>query len=260
MRLTSNLITDPSLWRLTLRVAPTSLEALLIGPMSADNSVLSLREELSNTSLESAIYDNPLLLSDFKSVQLIVDVPSWTLSPVVDEQVARAMLPDLAGPHELIANDCGAPKLLTLYPADQLHFLHRTFPDAQPIHSMAVALRWLALFNAKRGNRAHVYALLQPDRMQLFAFGAGSEPQLVNEFAINGSAANASYFILAAAADEELPISLGGDPTLRNEVSTMLRTHLPANRILPLTLPSHLLELLRQAPNLHPDLLFAQDL
>ena len=228
--------------------------------MSADNSVLSLNESLSNTSLESAIYDNPLLLSDFKSVHLIIDTPTWTLAPSANEQIARAMLPDLPGPHELIVDDCGAPKLLTLYPADQLHFLHRTFPDASPTHSMAVVLRWLTLFNAKRGNRAHVYAILQSDRIQLIAFGPGSAPLIVNEFAINGSVANACYYILAAAAADELPISLGGDPTLRNEVSAMLRSHLHANRVLPLTLPAHLLDLLRQAPTIHPDLLFAQDL
>ena len=52
-RLTRDLVADTSLWTLAVRVAPDSLSALIVGPVSADCAVMSRIEPLSDGSLKA---------------------------------------------------------------------------------------------------------------------------------------------------------------------------------------------------------------
>lgn len=267
-RLTSDLIADTSLWRLYVRVSPDSLEALLLGPMSADRTVLAHVEPLADGSLkalENAIYDNPLLLGDFESVVLDLATSQWAESPAgVDdslaERIAETMLPDCDGPRRPVRAPLpDGASLVALVDAETLNFLNRTFPDASLTLSMSAGARWLNYYNRNRGDSAHVYGLCRAGELQVFAFGPDGRLRFANCFDA-ASASDCAYFLLAAAGGSDAPMSVGGDPTLRNEVCDMLRMAAPGVTVLPLTLPDNLLSVRRQAPEITDDMLFLTEL
>lgn len=264
--LTSDLLADTSLWRLLLQIGPKSLTALLLGPPSAERTVMAHAEPLADTSLkalENAIYDNPLLLGDFASVQLLVDSSEFMLCPegldAVHEQMAMAMLPDSERPARVIDSPMPGGKVLTLLSTDKMNFLQRTFPDATLADAISPVACWLAYFNQQRGDRAHLYALCEPNRTQVIRFDNLGELQFANTFTAD-SAADCAYYILAASGTERLPVSVGGFPDLRNAVTDILRQAEPDSTVLPLTLPQNLLDMRRLAPEVPDSMLFLTQL
>lgn len=264
--LTSDLILDTALWRLVVQVGATKLTALLLGPSGAERTVMAHVEPLADGSLkalENAIYDNPLLLGDFLSVQLLIDSSEFMLCPdgleSVQEQMALAMLPDSERPSRMIESSMPGGKMLTLVSADKFNFLMRTFPDASVRDALSPSACWLAYFNRQRGDRPHMYAICEPGRTQILKFGENGQLRFANTFTAD-SAADRAYFILAACGDERLPVSVGGFPDLRNAVTDILRVADPALEVLPLTLPQNLLEMRRLAPEIPDSMLFLTQL
>lgn len=266
-RLTQDLIADTSLWRLEVRIAPDSLSALLLGPMSADNSVIAHSEPLPDSTLktlENAIYDNPLLLADFQSVTVIistsqlVQVPEGLSAPM-RERIAEAMLPDCDAPRRPVVAPMPGGELIAEVDSETLNFLHRTFPDARLTLSLSVDARWLDYYNRSRGDSAQLYALCYPDELKILTFNSCGALVFANRFDAF-SAADCAYYILAAAGSDPMPISVGGSPDLRNSVIEQLRLAAPGAQFMPLTLPDSLLSVRRQAPEICDDLIFLTEL
>lgn len=266
-RLTQDLIPDTSLWRLEVRIAPDSLSALLIGPMSADRSVMAHSEPLPDPtlkSLENAIYDNPLLLGDFQSVSVIistsqlVQIPQGISAPL-RENIVEAMLPDSDTARRTIAAPMPDGELLAAVDAETLNFLLRTFPDARLTLSLSVDARWLTYYNRNRGDSARLYALCYADEMKILKFNDCGSLVFANRFD-TFSAADCAYYILATAGSTPLPVSVGGSPDLRNAVIEQLRLAAPGGEFMPLTLPDSLLTVRRQAPEICDDLIFLTEL
>lgn len=264
--LTSDLVADTSLWRLLLQIGPKSLTALLLGPASAERTIMAHTEPLADTSLaalENAIYDNPLLLSDFASVRLLIDSSEFMLCPAgltaLHQQLAQAMLPDAEQPAKVLVSPMPDGEVLTLLPAEKWNFLQRTFPDAKISDAISPSATWLAYFNGERGNSAHLYAICEPGRMQVVRFDNRGRLAFANVFSTD-AATNCAYFILAASGAERIPISVGGFPDLRNAVTDLLRQAEPDSTILPLTLPQNLLEMRRLAPEVPDAMLFMTQL
>lgn len=265
-RLTSDLIADTSLWRLSLLIADTSLQVLLLGPESVERPVISACLPLADdslTALENAVYEHPLLLGDFARVQIVFSTPSFALVPnellPQAESICNLLLPDYSELRQLVAAPMSTGVLCALVDASRVNFLRRTFPDAQLGHQLAVAARWLHYFNRQRGYSAHLYALCLESEVMIVAFGDSGEMVLANRFDAP-TASDAAYYIHLCAADSPAPISVGGEPSLRNAVCDTLRQVRPRGRILPLTLPEHLLHLQADAPELSPILLFLTEL
>lgn len=262
--LTRELIADPTLWRLILRVDPAGLRALLIGPESVERSVLSHSETLTDASvkaLENAVYDNPLLLSDFAGVDIIFSTPGLFLAPrgteTLREEMADAMLPDSDGPRTILSEPVAATDAEVCFAADsgRLNFLTRTFATAAFHHSLAVDASYLAHRNAAGADAAHLYALCEgPGEMAVIAFGPSGRPVYLNRPQPAG-APDAAYYILAPGL-RGTPMSVGGEPELRNAVCALLRRVDPTARVLPLTLDEDLLHLRRLAPDATFDMIF----
>lgn len=265
-RLTTDLISDPTLWRMYLCLCENSLEVLLTGPESAERPVISAEIRLADRSLaalENAVYDNPLLLSDFSRSILLLSTPEFALVPnellPQATEVCNALLPDQSAPRQLVKAPMPSGVLCALADSDTLNFLHRTFPDAAVDHSLACAARWLHYFNRQRGFSAHVYALCKETELEVVMFTDHGDMELANRFDIH-CADDAAYYIHLCAPQTDTPITVGGSPALRNAVCETLRRARPEGRILPLTLPEHLLQLRASSPELCLNLLFLTEL
>ena len=75
--LEASMIQQPELWRLTMLLRDDSIEVAIIPPVESEDVIYrSLMFDPGRPvlrSLEDIIYGNPLLLSDFKRVECIID-------------------------------------------------------------------------------------------------------------------------------------------------------------------------------------------
>lgn len=267
MTLTKDLIADTTLWRLILRIENQRLSALLLGPESVERSVLFHSEKLTDDSakaLENAVYDNPLLLSDFAAIDIIIANSDAFVSPILAtelrEQMAEAMLPDYCELRHIDSQDINnTTELIYAVNEEKYNFTTRTFASARFHHSMAIDAKYLYHRNARGGSSAHLYALCEDNgELILIGFDAASNLSVLSR--PNAPTANdCAYFTLATGCLDG-PISVGGKPALRNDVCSCLRTIRPDATVLPLTLPEDLLHLRRLAPEANFDMLFITQL
>lgn len=259
-RLTRDLVADTSLWTLCVRVAPDSLSALLLGPVSADSAVLSRIEPLADGSLkalEDAIYDNSLLLGDFSRAYVVFATSQFTqipdgISAPVAERIVDAMLPDCDAPRAVLNAPMPQGELLAAIDSETFNFLKRTFPDARFTVSLSALAEGVA---ALPSDGARVFAFAYPGEVAVLTFDARGTLTFANRFDAF-SPADCAYFILAAAGSGQLNVSLGGNPDLRNEVMEQLRIAAPEFALTPIALPEPLLAIRRQAPEISDDLIF----
>lgn len=262
IHLTRDLVADTSLWRLVVRIEPRRLRAMLIGPESVERSVLFHSEELADASvksLENAVYDNPLLLGDFACIDVIFSTPELTLCPTghdgLRDGMVNAMLPDYDAPRRIEAEAFGSGEVAYAVEAEVFNFAARTFAAARFHHALAIDARWLGYRN---NMSAHVYALCEgPGEMNIVGFDSAGDFHMLMRPQVH-TAADCAYYILAS--EMAAPISVGGDPELRNEVCTLLRRLRPDSNILPLILPEDLLHLRHLAPEASFDMLFLTQL
>ena len=84
--LDKELIQNPRLWRLALRINEKKLHVVLFCSVE-DNSLIYREIPLDSAAqslqkaIEEAIYDNPLLLSDFDKVDCIIESDKFTVIP-----------------------------------------------------------------------------------------------------------------------------------------------------------------------------------
>lgn len=268
MKLTKDIIADTGLWRMILRIESQRLSVLLLGPESVERSVLFHSEPLADDSiraLENAIYDNSLILGDFANVDIIFANSDAFISPLsaseIREQMAEAMLPDYSSARRIETEEV-TNSLEVIYAVNEevFNFIARTFAAARFHHSMAINSKYLYHRNARAGASAHLFALCEgQDELALISFDAAgilcnmSRPKAL-------TAEDCAYFILASANAQDMPLSVGGNPSLRNEVCNILRRMRPDATVLPLTLPEDLLQLRHMAPEAYFDMIFLTQL
>lgn len=268
MNLTKDLIADTGLWRLILRIEDKRLAALLLGPESVERSVLFHSETLADDSLralENAVYDNPLLLSDFAAIDIIFANSEAFVSPIsaaeIREQMAQAMLPDYSSPRRIEAEEIFiSTEAVYAVNEERYNFAARTFAAARVHHSAAIDAKYLYHRNSRNSASAHLFALCEGrDELVLIEFdAAGNLRNLSRPKAV--TAEDCAYFILASVGNNNVPMSVGGEPALRNNVCNILRQMRPDATVLPLTLPEDLLQLRHHAPEANFDMIFLTQL
>lgn len=264
--LTKDLVADPTLWRMILRIDTQRLSALLIGPESVERSVIFHSEELADESvksLENIVYDNPLLLSDFSSIDVIFSTSEFFLAPkgtdVIREKMAEALLPDYYELRRIETDGFPGGELCYSVGTDLFNFVTRTFACARFHHSLAINATYLSHRNAAASDSAHLFALCEAnEEMSVIVFDLLGR---ISHLTIRrpAEANDAAYYILVAASGAE-PLSVGGAPEVRNSVCNVLQTVRPSSRILPLTLPEDLLHTRRLAPGATFDMIFLTQL
>lgn len=233
------LVPSGSLWReIPLSVAPAA----------SPSGLVSSPSELLVKALEEAVYDNPVLLSGFCSVEVVLHTPWFMLMPPdmagadisARTAVAEASMPEEAREAtmlELPADGDENPGFVLFADTRLVDFLRRTFSNPRFRHPLEVMC---AYFHGTDplGVGGKMFARFCPGSLDLMAFGTHG-PVFANTFACVAPV-DAVYFILAVRAslgmDASAELLLAGDSAARDEVTPLLRRYL--GFAMPLPLPS----------------------
>lgn len=256
-QLSKDLIKTPQMWRLSMEVHPASVDVVMYSPLE-ENSLIYERLALDSAlsplaAFEELIYENPLLLSDFSKVDILIDTPTYTFVPRqcatddVCEGALRALWPDT----DLVARAIDIPDtddtmVLGLDPG-MAAFISRTFLDTVPTHPIAVLAKYFRRISAQ-GNTGKIYARLSPSAVDIVAFSPAAVRCGASALRIACSYPaptpdDAAYFILATAKQEGFDldvdeIMLCGDPSVREAVAPKLRAF--AKFVMPVIFPSEI--------------------
>ncbi|MCD8387047.1 MAG: DUF3822 family protein [Bacteroidales bacterium] len=261
--LTKDTIATPQLWRLSMLLNKEQVEVVLNSSMEDHaliHRLLPLDQGMSPlAAFEDLIYENPLLLSDFKQVDLLIDTPCYTFLPtdMATEEAQQAAL-------EALWPDAGFTPVANALPelgetlvmgVDKglLAFVRRTFLDTEPLHPIAALAKYFYPLS-HQGNTSKLYAHLRPDAIDVVVIG-NSGPRGSSQLRVACSyqtptADDAAYYILAAAKTAGLSLQhdelrLCGDQQMREEVAPKLRQ--AASYVMPVIFPSEIFRAGREA-------------
>lgn len=251
MLLTKELISEPQLWRLALRIESKALEVVLYSTIE-DNSLIYRHIPLAGgaesqvKALEEVVYENPLLLSDFRRIDCVIATDCFVVVPAeidsleVQEKVFDASFPNSSC--SMLVNNITEQSANVLMGIDPklLNFIRRTFNNPHIHHYMSSLCRYF-IHKSRRGNSAKMYAHLRENSLDLMVF-SGGQLRLANTFAYC-QPVDAVYYIMACRQHLDLnnesdELYVLGNATHREEIVTMLREHI--TNVMPEVFPSEL--------------------
>lgn len=239
-RLDRDMIDSPQQWRLTMGICHDAID-VAISCDSIDNSLIYRHIPLDSEApalcraIEDAIYDNPLLLSDFGHIDIAIDTPRFALLPAeasttTADRILGELFPDTDAPCTSAITPmprCGATAAM-LIPADIDRFIRRTFPQMRLHHRLAPLAEYFS-GRGRMGTAGKMYAHFHQGAVDIIAFGTGGLT-LANTLRYRDPA-DAVYYILACrrmlGTDSDSELFLSGPPALREPVTPTLREYVP---------------------------------
>lgn len=233
-------IENPHLWTLTLFVDDRHIHFMLHNDKEHD-SLICRDIEIGKWSddderlraVENAVYDNPLLLNEFKRINVSVDSMQFIFLPPgygTDEDARRAFdvaFPDASGDFVVSrGNNCRADVAFML-PQGLHQFLRRTFSNATVrLHIETMCSYFRGKTNTS--NISKVAAYIRNGRIDVCAYRRG-QLQMANTYVCRTND-DAIFYILAVwnmlgldvRSDE---IQLAGDKAVRNAITPRLREY-----------------------------------
>ncbi len=258
------LLPQSKLWHMALRLGPESIEALFLPPVSSHPPVWrSVEVSQSSPSrlkdVQDAIYDNPLLLSEFKAIDCVVATSRALMLPRAiadDEQLAKAAIEtvwDHPADHLHVA-ECGVENAVAVMALDREteSFLTRTFYDVRLSHPLGLLTKMVSLQSAES---PVMLASCRRGGVDVVAC-SGKRLLLANSFSSEVTV-DTLYYIAAClnqlGRSEKCNVALRicGSAELLAEARRLLPHHDPA----PFVLPSELWGAGSEANNIPPELL-----
>ncbi len=245
-RLYKDMISNPRLWQLYVAIDSRGLDVMAYNPLEEHSLVTAFVEydgDYSPKAVEDAVYDNPFLLNDFKRATIVMrDIPFALLPDDVadNQQMAETIVGELTGrvDAEILFDRLPLLGMSVAYAPDTelLNFLRRTFPGVTVRHRLSALLQyWHATTRAMRPLTTHVN--LRGETLDIAAY-SGNCLIFANTFRASAMA-DRLYYIMAVrqsiGADGEIPILLGGDRHLRDELTGVLSRYV--SRVLPAVFP-----------------------
>lgn len=257
MQLDIDLIPDSSIHNLILRVGRDRLDVGIYSVVQ-DNSFIHRTFPFNpadgvEKALREVVYDNPLLLGEFRRVYIIVEtrelmvVPSEVSAPDDRRMLFRAAHPEWKG--EILVDSTATQNAAILYgiPADLLGFLRRTFHNAPICSHLGALCRY---FGAKPGRGAGIRMVcnFRHDAVDILAT-RGANLLLANTFYFR-TPSDAVYYILATRSALEIDnrsddIQIAGNAQVREEVTPELRRFVA--RVMPVLFPTQMFRAGRDA-------------
>ncbi len=250
-RLGKELVSDPSICNLLLRVGPAALDVALYS-VTGDNTLLYRSYPLSDPSrsavgmIEDIIYDNPLLLSDFRRTYCIVETCRSLTVPVdggepSDEVMAgllETLWPGLDGETAVSRNATTNSAFVYALPRDLTAFLRRTYPSGLTTESHLTALTRYFATRPGGGNSIRAVANLRADSLDMVVL-SGPRLLMANTFACPHPT-DALYYIMASRRQLGLDphtdaMLLAGNQAMREQLTPMLREYV--GRVMPVIFP-----------------------
>lgn len=248
-RLDKDLITDASRWRLAMKIGRDAIDVVAYSPIE-DNSLIQRRIPLNTAKLsplqaiEEAVYDNPLILSDFGRIQCLIDTPDIVIAPKeagnLDADtlgdILRASRQEFDGAVETNALPASNAVIVMGLPREMSRFLRRTFVNPDLQHHLTPLCRYF-LNLSRRVNAPRVYANLRAGSMDIIAVDR-DRLLMANTFAFS-HISDSAYYIVASRRSLGLDgaeMYLSGDAGVREQLAPMLRRVIPS--VMPVIFPS----------------------
>ena len=240
--LVSSLISDPLQWHLSLSISDRDID-LHIRRIDGDDSVISRQIQLNSdtlSALEDAVYDNPLLLSDFGQTDVLIDTERYMLIPTeaAETNDICSLLIDKFWPGDPLTSIMydikDTPYTLIAAIDHKLHtFIRRTFTISSVIHRICPFIDF-CVSDSKGFDGAKMYVDIHGVNTDI-AFVRKENLLKANTFATSAITDILYYMMLMAstlkfdsATDE---ISISGDEQARNELIPMLRKYFGSSNI-----------------------------
>lgn len=250
-RLDKDLIADPSVWDLAIRIEADSLKVVLHCKAEQDSLItrtipLDPAAASHMKAVEDALYDNPLLLDDFRSVTWVSDSDKYVVIPAdIDsadtrEKIFRHTFPEFDG--HLFEDTAGSDNALIIAGIDQglYHFLKRSYYNLRLIHILSPLSHYF--LNSASGYSGHNRAMLahfRQGKIDLVAT-SGDGLLLANTF-IYTDTMDAVYYILASFRQLGFdahtdPIAICGEAECKDTATSALRQYIAS--VMPVIFPS----------------------
>lgn len=242
-------IQRPELWTLIVRVGMSAVKFILYND-AEENSLISRELPLNIgagdylKALENCIYDNPVLLQDFKKVAVLVESSHFVLLPnnMADDDVMQEVM------DYVYANDGGDRdvcnmingKVSVAYALNKgvIAFLRRTFYNPDIVHQLVPLVRY-SCEKSEKSSIAKMFVHVADDCMDVCVCRKG-ELLMANTFGYR-SIDEAAYYILNVwqnlgldVYSDELQIS--GEKTVREQLMPQLRKYI--SYVMPIIFPA----------------------
>lgn len=256
MPLTKDMISDKERWALSLLLTKQTLHVKAVRAIGTPAAIceslpLSAAAEIPNSAFQEIIYENPLLLGNFRSTTILVDTEEYFVAPsesVSDDASLAAAVKQMglddADQVTLTAELDDFNTLCFNVDKNTYRFISRTFPTAALSHPIASLARHFRQ-KARQGNaakvfvdlNAHNFHVLTYDRMGLVSAGSFEAT----------AAADITYYTLMSAQAANIDPTrdqfiLSGPNDLRSMLTPALRPF--AAFVLPALVPSAVAEIL----------------
>lgn len=248
-KLDKDLIAQPELWRLCIMPQTRSLEIALYPPVAREEIIYRSLPFDAGTSgpgkaLEDAIYDNPLLLSDFRHIDCIIDTSKRLILPshVSDEHYPTLLaqtLPSLSDGDEIMQFPlCDSARLLVGADAGWTGFLRRTFYNIRFHSRLALLTRYFMDRDLGLKTRRMI-AIIRDRRLTVIAID-GDRFRLANNFSYDTNA-DAAYYLLSCSSilgfsdnPDSYDLAIYGESlTTPGSIAETLRDYVPSIRTVP---------------------------
>ena len=251
--LTSDMVASPQMWRMALLLSPEGMD-VAITSLIEDNSLIYKHIPLPSDAssrlrvIEETIYENPLLLSDFRKVDILVRtrrflvIPSEITEPEVQEKIMTEFWPDIQDFTIFTDSALVLPgdrdSIVFAMDGAEASFLQRTFPTARISHALTPMVRYFA-GNSRLGCSGKMYVCLRQQEIDIIAYTSGGLQMAVTTSV--ASADDALYYVMAALhtcklSPSDVEIMLCGDNALRQTLTPMLRKFV--GYVMPVVIPS----------------------
>ncbi len=266
--LDKNLVSDTSICNLLLRIGKGRLDVAVYSVVH-DNSLIYRSFALGADgdddlhSLESTIYDNPLLLGEFRRTFCLVDTGNVMVIPAeIEAEEDRRNLflaahPDFEG--EILSSSTLERNAVLTFglPGSLAGFLRRTFHGVGIDTHLSTLCRYFAL-RGGRGNSRRMVCNFRTDALDVVVI-QGSDLLLANTFSFNAPV-DAAYYIMAVRKSLNLDpeaddMLLSGNQEVRNGITPMLRQFV--GRVMPVIFPPQMFRTGRESLRMPFDLIIA---
>lgn len=164
-KLNKELVENPSQWRLSMRISDKALDIVAYS-LTEQDTLMYRKMPLADTStstiagLGEVVYDNPLLLSEFAIIDVLIDTPRFIIAPMEissagnEGMILSAIWPGeklSAMSHPIVGT---TDTLLSGVDGKIMSFVRRTFPNAKVNHRLSPLLSYLITNDHEVGESA----------------------------------------------------------------------------------------------------------